>query len=752
MKQNLQQSLENVFWLSDFREGQKEIIECILAGENALVFMPTGGGKSLTYQLPWVMLEWLTIVISPLISLMKDQVDTLREKWIKAAFLNSTLTSAEQWQVLSELSDIKFLYIAPERLSSTRFLQSLQNIQIALIAIDEAHCISQWGHDFRPSYMKIKNFIQELAWSFPLIALTATATQKVRKDIVDRLGIEKYQTFISGFDRKNITIVVREISAKEEKQKKVLEILEKTPGTGIIYCSSRKHVVELHEFLLSRGVKAGLYKWDLTPEKRDMQQNAFMNDEYRVMVATNAFGMGIDKKDIRFVIHYNLPGSIENYYQEVGRAGRDGKKSFWVVLASYGDTKIQEFFIENTYPNKLEVLDFYEYLFKDFELGGWKDTSIAKTYQTMAQESWVSNDMRVGSIIKILEKYGIVERWVSTKTQEDFRGRWITLMQEKRQKSHILIDWKRQDALKQESYYKLEQIKRLLFYPSCRKRFILEYFGDEEDLKKLWDNCGACDFCLEWAKFESADIEKILQASSYIVALETIKKYNEKFGAALIAKVLWGSEDKRILDWNLDLYEHYWALREYSEKTISAILEVLQMQEFLYKTDGKYPVLGITEIWIAAVYKNKYVQERLEELNRYILQKVGKEVQRFAWSQDSKGKANSKPRGETYKQTLELFRAWKSLSEIAKIRELNGQTIEGHIVNLYEKKEISLLDIMKLLDFWNAKIIKECLEGDALLEEAWLKSLKEKLESQGYKDITYFDIKLTLAMIDAGDM
>lgn len=779
MQKNIQTILQNTFGLESFRDRQEEIIENIIAWNDTLVFMPTGWGKSLTYQLPGLVREWITVVISPLISLMKDQVDALRKLWVRAELINSTLSGKEKddimyelkyssqpryaWDEYSEASSdnnpIKFLYIAPERLNSREFISILKQTKISLIAIDEAHCISQWWHDFRPSYMKIKSFIEELAGEqreFPIVGLTATATQKVRTDIVERLWLTKFTNYISGFDRKNIILVVREISVKEEKQKKIVEIIEKTPWVWIIYCSSRKHVIEVSEYLVSVWIKAWIYKGDLSAGAREDEQNKFMNDEYKVMVATNAFGMWIDKKDIRFVIHYNLPGSIENYYQEVWRAGRDGRMSYGIVLASYGDTKIQEFFIDHTYPEKKQILEFYDYLYKDFKTSEGKWTRVAKTYFVLASESGVGNDMIVWSIIKILEKYNIIRRWLEeTDSESDFRGRGLTLLQDKRPHSHLMIDWKRQDLLKDESNFKLEQMKRLLFYPSCRKRFILEYFGDTEDLATLWDNCWLCDFCLEWNKFSAEEKEKIVPASTYGLILETVKKYNEKFGQTLLSKVLHWSSEKRIQDWNLDVYEHFGALKEFSLTWIQALFEALQMEWFLFKTDGKYPLIWVTELGWAAVYKDKYIQNVLSDLNTYVLQKVWKKLSNSSTTPAKKWTSSLKQRlsqWSTYSETHKLFQQKKSIQEISIERELSVQTVESHIITLYTQWEVSLADAMKLVDYDKTKIVKKAIDSDALFENTQLKPIKDALEAEWKTDISYFDIKLTIAMMEKGDV
>ncbi|MCH8518196.1 RecQ family ATP-dependent DNA helicase [Candidatus Gracilibacteria bacterium] len=754
---NLQSILQDIFGLDTFREGQQEIIEHIIEGNDTLVFMPTGGGKSLTYQFPGVVRDGLCIVISPLISLMKDQVDKLQSLGLQAELLNSTQNYHEQQQVLYDVENkvLQFLYIAPERLNSREFLQVLRHRQISLLAIDEAHCISQWGHDFRPSYMKVKAFIESLSGArensgegkrtFPIVALTATATAKVRTDIKERLGLTHPTSFISGFDRKNICIVVREISQKEEKQEKVFEIIQKTPGVGIVYCSSRKHVIELSEYLISKGIKTGVYKGDLSPDAREREQNAFMNDEYNVIVATNAFGMGIDKKDIRFVIHYNLPGSIESYYQEIGRAGRDGKMSYAVTLASYGDTKIQEFFIQNTYPGKTEILKFYEYLYKNMKLGEGMGVKLAKTQYVMASESGLGNDMKVGSIIKVLEKYDILERGMDGGGDDDFRGRGLTLREGKKRESDLKIDWNKQNYLEEEAYFKLTEMKKLLFYPQCRKRYILEYFGDTEDLAKLPLNCGLCDFCLEAKKYSSEDMQSFLPLSSYEVILESVKKYNEKFGQTIFTKMLLGSGDQKLTDWSLIYYEHYGALKTLEREIISAMFEALIEYGFLEKTHGRYPMMMITSKGQTSLRREQYIKDELGELNGFVMHKIPKKKINSSQKSSKKLSPNS---SSTYNETLDLLSSGKTLSEIATLRKLTPQTIESHVIKLYESKKLPLAQVLELTHFNNIKAISQVLTE----EEQGLKEIKEIIESRGELSVSYFDIKLTCAMREMRDI
>lgn len=756
--QNLEEVLQKVFNLESFREWQKEVVESVVNWNNTLVFMPTWGGKSLAYQLPGVILDGVAIIISPLISLMKDQIDKLDELWIKSRLINSTISQDEISNILNELQEnrtnpIKFLYIAPERLHSSKFINVIKKLKISLVAIDEAHCISQWWHDFRTSYMKIKGFLEMLEGSFPILGLTATATKKVRADIVDKLWLEEYNSFVKWFDRKNIVILVREISARKEKLEKVSEILDNTAWSWIIYCSSRKSVKEVYDYLCEKNVKAWIYTWELNAEVRESMQNKFMQDEYKVIVATNAFWMWIDKNDIRFVIHYNLPWSIENYYQEVWRSGRDSKTSFWIVLASYGDTKIQEFFIENIYPKKEEILMFYDYLYKDIKEGEWKETSITKTYLTMSNESKVWSDMRVWSIIKILEKYWIIRRWIEFwEEASNFRWRWITLIQEKRKHSNLLIDWNRQKLLEEEAYYKLDQIKKLLFYPSCRKKFILNYFWDEEDLKALWDNCKVCDYCIEKKKIDSWKLENLVSLSVFGIVLEVIKKFDFKFWVKLISNYLRGSKDKRILDWWFDKKDDYGALSEYSSELIEGLIEALIKEEFIEKTSWKFPLIWLTDLWIIALKKEKVLKESEEELQSYLHLKVRSNAFRKTSSRPEKKEKYNDKKTWNYDLTLKLFKEWLSLNEIAKKMDFKIMTIENHILKLYEGWKLWLSDILKLVKFDNLKESKNIINEYFWWEVDKLKPIKEKLEELWFNEISYFEIKMTLVMLEKKDL
>ena len=357
MSKTPEQTLHDVFGYSSFRRYQKEIIETLIRGEDAFVLMPTGGGKSLGYQIPALHRAGVGIVVSPLISLMKDQVDALRANGVRAAFYNSSLESTEARRVLAELHNggLDLLYVAPERLMNQAFLERLREIPIALFAIDEAHCVSQWGHDFRPEYLKLGS-LRTLFPDIPRIALTATADPQTRDDILYRLDLEQARCYAAGFDRPNIRYTVMEKRKPLDQLMAFLKV--HTDEAGIVYALSRKRVEMIAERLKASGISASPYHAGLPAAERKRTQDAFLNDDVRVVTATVAFGMGIDKPNVRFVVHYDLPKNIESYYQETGRSGRDGLPAEALLLFGYGDVAIARGLIEtgtSAEQNRIEL-------------------------------------------------------------------------------------------------------------------------------------------------------------------------------------------------------------------------------------------------------------------------------------------------------------------------------------------------------------------------------------------------------------
>ena len=342
-----EEALKTYFGYDAFRGGQEPVINALLSGRDALAIMPTGAGKSVCYQIPALLLPGITLVVSPLVSLMRDQVTQLVQMGVPAAFLNSSLTFKQYLLALSRAKEGRYqiIYVAPERLETEGFLDFACHANISLVAVDEAHCISQWGQDFRPSYLNIPAFLEKLSRRPPLGAFTATATPEVREDIERLLGLQDPLRVTTGFDRKNLYFEVREPA---DKRLELLELVRSRPDQcGIVYCSTRKAVEEVCGLLQEAGVSATRYHAGLEPEERQRNQEDFLYDRARVMVATNAFGMGIDKSDVRYVIHYNMPKDIESYYQEAGRAGRDGLPSSCILLYSGRDVRTAQFLIEH---------------------------------------------------------------------------------------------------------------------------------------------------------------------------------------------------------------------------------------------------------------------------------------------------------------------------------------------------------------------------------------------------------------------
>ena len=407
MKDERIRVLNEKFHFSGFRKWQEEIIDVLLKKRDAVVVMPTGSGKSLCYQLPALLLDGVTLVVSPLIALMKDQVDGLVQNQVPATFINSALTPSEQGQRLREIQQgrYKLVYIAPERFRNPGFMEGIQSCRVSLFAVDEAHCVSEWGHDFRPDYLRLKEVAEKLGHP-PVAALTATATPEVRRDIITQLGLRKPVTFVAGFDRPNLRFQVKRVAGAEDKVDAILNLLKKGSQRGIIYAATRKNVETVTQALMFKGYKAGGYHAGMEMEARKSVQDRFMEGTLPVVVATNAFGMGIDKADLRFVIHHDIPGSLEAYYQEVGRGGRDGKPANCLLLFNYADTFTQEFFIDGSYPARDMIERVYQVLC------GIGTDEIEMTQKALAGRlgPTKSNEMAVSSCLKILEKAGYIER------------------------------------------------------------------------------------------------------------------------------------------------------------------------------------------------------------------------------------------------------------------------------------------------------------------------------------------------------
>ena len=464
------QALREVFGHKEFRPGQPEVIAAVLHGRDVLAVMPTGGGKSVCYQIPALLADGgVTVVVSPLLSLMKDQVDALRANGVEVAQINSTIPREEQTQVLQDAiaGRLKMLYVAPERFGDGGFMTALRSCQVNLLAIDEAHCISQWGHDFRPAYRDLGGVRARLN-NPPIIALTATADPLVRDDIVARLGLREPEIQVSGFDRPNLHFDVVRVKSQKEKHELIAEKLKSLgQESAIVYCGTKKKVEEVTDYLQRQRIKCARYHAGMDPDERKRIQDAFARDTLRIIVATNAFGMGIDKPDVRMVLHHDMPGEIESYYQEAGRAGRDGEPAECTLFFAPRDRSLREFFIELSHPEPHTVLDVYRAL------------TGAPNGRAHVRELMTSDDEPgINAAIQALQESGLAER----------RGQMVFITGRGTEDD---IDLAGLEAHRAHTFAKLDAMQRYAESRTCLRARILDYFGDT-GFSPACGNCGPC--------------------------------------------------------------------------------------------------------------------------------------------------------------------------------------------------------------------------------------------------------------------
>ncbi len=581
------QVLEKYFGFREFLDAQEEIIDAVVNGADALVVMPTGGGKSLCYQLPALMLEGTTVVVSPLIALMKDQVDALVRRRIPATFINSTLSPAEQQERIRALrrGEFKLVYIAPERFRSRSFLEALGEATIALFAVDEAHCLSMWGHDFRPDYFRL-NLVLEKLGRPQVAAFTATATPEVRRDILTHLDMREPREFVAGFARPNLKLSILP-TAKETAKYERLHGLIREHKTGIVYCATRKRVEAVAEALREAGVSSILYHGGMNETEREQAQNAFMQGERDVVVATNAFGMGIDRADIRFVAHFEIPGSIEAYYQEAGRAGRDGEAASCELFFNHADTRVQEFFIEGSNPPPTFIAQTYDMLRREANAQHELHISL----HDMAELLGEKNDMMVGSALHILDRAGYVDRF-------DVPGRRVRgtrLLKPEMAGAQLKLDRAKLEEKARRDREKLKTIVDFAYSHVCRQQAILRYFGESDP-----PVCGNCDVCLETTEAARAPDEAealiVRKALSGVARMSTrtSEGWQPRFGRGRIVQTLVGSRSREILEARLDQLSTYGLLKGEGAAYLNQLLRELQDRGMLVSSGGQYPMVTLT--------------------------------------------------------------------------------------------------------------------------------------------------------------
>lgn len=474
----MKRTLRKVFNLDKLRPGQAEVIRSILEGDNTLAIMPTGAGKSLCYQLPALHIPGTTVIVSPLISLMKDQVDKLEDAGLEASQLNSALTAQEHEENLEQIKteNSDFIFVTPERFTTAEFLADLRKQTIDFVVIDEAHCISEWGHDFRPAYLSLGSAVKSLG-SPPVLALTATATSEVTVDIEKQLDLGKLRVIRTGIYRPNLHLEVKRVTNEREKHEELVQVLREHDGTGIIYCATVKTVEALTDWLKSFDLKIEKYHGRMKASARKDNQDAFMAGDLKAIVATNAFGMGIDKPDIRFVVHYQMPGSLEAYYQEAGRAGRDGETALCSLFYQLNDRRTQQFFLGGKHPKFDDILAVYQAM---ETLGAAND---AVPLSALQEHANTVAKARVRVVLSLLKEMKLVR---------ELRGGKFRLLRVDVKRAELEELSRLSEQKTEKDKEKLELMMQYGQSARCRWRLLHEYFGEE----MADERCGTCDNCV----------------------------------------------------------------------------------------------------------------------------------------------------------------------------------------------------------------------------------------------------------------